>query len=79
MKNSKLIMTSIDKDDLFDEAMDEFFSYKLYLMQLKANGDDPEFAVVLAETARKFANPEFAQRMKNLLHTAAELQAAMLK
>jgi len=79
MKNTKLIMTSIDKDDLFDEAMDEFFAYKLYLVQRKANGDDPEFTVVLAETARKFDNPEFAQRMRRLLITAAELQTEMLK
>lgn len=77
-KNTKMIMTTIDRDDLLSDALEEFEGYRVHLMQMKHHGTDPTFAAVLEESARKYATPEFAERMETLLTVVGKLQAAML-
>jgi len=74
MKNTKLIMTSIDKDDLLTEALDEMNGYRLYLKHCAVFGKDDEG---LADGRDKYENAAFKERLATFLETAGKLNAAL--
>jgi ATP-dependent RNA circularization protein (DNA/RNA ligase family) len=74
MSNDKLIMSRIDKEDLFNEAMDEFHAYKTFLMNTEMFGKDDPYVI---EERAKYEETEFKHRLKHFLHLAAKVNAAI--
>lgn len=72
--NTKLIMTSIDKDDLLSEALDEMHGYRLYLKHCAIFGMDDD---AVKEAREKYENADFKARLKDFLDTAAKINAAI--
>ena len=74
MKNTKLIMTSIDKDDLLTEALDEMNGYRLYLKHCAIFGKDDD---AVADARDKYENAAFKERLETFLEAAGKLNAAL--
>ena len=74
MKNSKLIMTTIDKDDLLTEALDEMNGYRLYLKHCAIFGKDDD---AVADAREKYENAAFKERLATFLEAAGKLNAAL--
>jgi hypothetical protein len=74
MKNFKLIMTHIDKDDLLTEALDEFHGYRLYLKHCAILGKDDD---AVADARAKYENDDFKARLKDFLEAASKVNAAI--
>jgi len=72
--NTKLIMTSIDRDDLLSEALDEFHGYRLYLKHCAVFGKDDD---AVADARAKYENNDFKARLKDFLDAAAKINAAI--
>jgi len=70
----KNIMTRIDRDDLFEEAMDEFNAYKLYLRHVESFGADDPYII---ESKKRFDHADFRARLKDFLNLAAKINAAI--
>jgi ATP-dependent RNA circularization protein (DNA/RNA ligase family) len=70
----KNIMTRMDRDDLFEEAMDEFRDYKLYLIHLEAFGADDPYII---DEKKRFESADFRARLKDFLNLAAKINAAI--
>lgn len=76
--NRRELFVEIDKDDLLQEALDEFEDYRVHRIEFNAYANLPEFKEVLSEREERFSTFEFKQRLQRFLFKAAELQKVLL-